>query len=69
MAAFVESGLARLVELELASPEWAAELAVWFADAERSDSTLVMTPTVLEIVAVKPDAARSSARSHPPTPR
>jgi SAM-dependent methyltransferase len=54
LAAFVESGLARLVELEMAPAEWANELGEWFAAAERSGSTRMLTPMVLEVVAVKP---------------
>jgi SAM-dependent methyltransferase len=55
LAAFVESGLDRLVELEMAEAAWAAELRRWFARAEASGATLVLTPTVLELIAQRSD--------------
>jgi hypothetical protein len=43
----------RVVELELAGATWANELRRWFETTERSRRARVLTPTVLEIVAVK----------------
>jgi hypothetical protein len=51
LAAFVASGLDRLVELEMSTAPWAAELRRWFAAVEASGAALMLTPTVLEIIA------------------
>ncbi len=51
LAAFVDAGLARLVELELASAEWAGEIRESFKSLEAAGGAHMLTPTVLEIVA------------------
>jgi hypothetical protein len=61
LAAFVESGLARLVELEMAAPDRAEDLLRWFRATERAGRALVLTPTVLEIFAVWPPPGVESA--------
>jgi SAM-dependent methyltransferase len=51
--AFIDVGAARLVELGRMSPEEAAALQRSFAASERNPRTLLVTPAVLEIIAVK----------------
>jgi SAM-dependent methyltransferase len=62
LAAFVASGLDRLVELGLAEPAWAGELRGWFARAASSGAVLALTPTVLEIIARRTGAAAQPSR-------
>lgn len=50
---FIEVGLRRLVDLGLFTPERAAEILAAVAKAEQTPGTLLFTPALLEIVAVK----------------
>lgn len=52
-ASFMATGLARLVELKLVTAEQAAATLREFQEAEAKAETLMVTPVVLEIVAVK----------------
>ena len=58
--AFIEVGLERLVELQRLSAERARELWHSFLDRETRPETLMLTPTVLEIIAVRPRGARAT---------
>ncbi len=51
--AFVSVGLKRLVDLDRVTPQRAEELSVAFAAREADPHTLMITPTVLEIIAVR----------------
>jgi ubiquinone/menaquinone biosynthesis C-methylase UbiE len=50
-AAFLESGLKRLLELQRVDAAWAASVRREFQAAEAEPSTLMLTPMVLEIIA------------------
>lgn len=50
---FVSIGLNRLIELKLLGPERAKEIADAFAALEAAPHTLMITPAVLEIIAVR----------------
>jgi SAM-dependent methyltransferase len=52
-AAFIESGPARLLELNRVDEQFVAQLRAEFARAEASPNALMITPLVLEIVAEK----------------
>ncbi|HQR43070.1 MAG TPA: methyltransferase domain-containing protein [Gemmatales bacterium] len=52
-ASFMETGLTRLVELKLVAAEQAVATRQEFHEAEANPATLMVTPVVLEIVAVK----------------
>jgi hypothetical protein len=53
--AFVDVGLRRLVDLGSMSRARAQEIQAAFDSAEKRPRTLVITPAVVEIVAVRPD--------------
>lgn len=52
--AFIDVGLRRLVELQRLSADRAGELWQSFLDRESRPETLMVTPAVLEIIAVRP---------------
>jgi ubiquinone/menaquinone biosynthesis C-methylase UbiE len=61
-AAFLESGLKRLVELQQADPAWADEVRREFHAAEADPITAMVTPMVLEVIA---ERERRSSRAPP----
>lgn len=52
-ATFLRSHLARLVELGRLTPEWVQSVQSEFDNSERDPATLMVTPVVLELIAVK----------------
>jgi SAM-dependent methyltransferase len=55
-AGFARTNTRRLVELGLRDQDWADEVLRAVDEAERDPASVFITPTVLEIVAVKPTA-------------
>jgi SAM-dependent methyltransferase len=50
-ASFIEINLTRLLELGRVTPEWAESVRQEFREAEDDDSTFLITPMLLEIIA------------------
>ena len=52
-AAFIESGPARLKEMDIADEQFAENLRTELREAEKEPNSLMLTPLVLEVVAEK----------------
>lgn len=52
-ARFIESGLARLLELGRVTPDWAESVRKEFAEAEADSTTICITPLFVEIITRK----------------
>ena len=52
-ASFIESNLARLLELGRVSADWTESVRKEFAEAEADPSTICITPLFVEIIARK----------------
>ncbi len=63
--AFVESGLRRLVEIGAVDEAFAGEVRDAVREAEANADAVMITPTVLEIVARRPGARATPRRSKP----
>jgi hypothetical protein len=51
--AFIEVGIQRLIDLGRMKQQRAHEILAAFADSEKRPHTLMITPTVLEIIAIR----------------
>ena len=59
-AAYVQSGRRRLVELGYLTPEQSLRIDAEFAAAATAPETRMLTPMLVEIIAVKPDGTKSA---------